>query len=406
MTETKTETNVEQKGFRFQNTAALLTYSTHINKKEYIEWFKTLSKQTPTFIRLAHETGSNENKEEKYEHTHVVFKVSKRIDTINQRFFDYNNIHPHIKILKGNKAIDDAKQYIAKEDPENKDLLIEPSIVHGIWAETSIQDALSKFVQKPSDAMGIVSIYNYKKNEVFIDEEDEPNFTWHKEIMEEFKERARYARKRHVTWIYETVGLCQKTDLTRYLMLTQPNAWFSCKDLGNAKDAATIIANAIAGGWTGHGCIIDLPRSASNHKRIYNYIEEIKDGMVTSQKYSGRTFVFNKPHVLVLANWAPKLFMDGKPTLSFDKWSIRQLTKKTIDGKLDVFQEKIDIFTDKRFLNNTRSKKLIEDFNNESTYNTNIYGTDDTDITDFVDELSESDNKSNDNIDYLLGIKQ
>ena len=41
-------------------------------------------------------------------------------------YFDYENIHPHIRVLKSAKALKDAKTYIAKEDPANKDLLVEP----------------------------------------------------------------------------------------------------------------------------------------------------------------------------------------------------------------------------------------------------------------------------------------
>lgn len=311
-----------EKKFRFQNSAALLTYKRHINKHNYVRWFTKLTNQTPVFIRLAHETGSHEDGGEDYNHTHVVFKVEKRIDTINQRFFDYKDVHPHIKVLKHKKAIDDAKRYIAKEDPENEDLLDDENIVKGIWAKNSVQDALTTYVKKPADAMGIVTLFNMKACNVEINDEDIPNMRWHQELMKEVSEKPTISQRRKVVWYCDPNGGCEKTKFARYQILTNPSMWFVSKDMGTSKDAATVIKNALSAGWTGHGMIIDLPRQARNHKRMYTYIEEIKDGMVTTQKYNGQTCVFNIPHLIIFANWMPLFYM-----LSKDRWDVRILER-------------------------------------------------------------------------------
>ncbi|AXH77952.1 MAG: Rep catalytic domain protein [Cressdnaviricota sp.] len=313
----------EKKKFRLQITSGLLTYKTFINKKKYIKWFIEKTGQEPIFLRLAHETGSHDDEEEEYEHTHVVFNVKKTIETTKPRYFDYNDIHPNIKPLKGKKPLNDAKKYIGKEDPENADLFEEENIVKAIWKKDNVQDALTSFVKKPNDAMGIVTLFNMKASNVELHDEDVPNLDWHIELLNEVKEKPNRLQRRKVVWYCDIEGGCEKTKLARYLLITEPQNWFVAKDMGTSKDAATVIKNALNSGWTGHGMIIDLPRQAANHKRMYSYIEEIKDGMVTTQKYSGQTCIFNIPHLIVFANWKPLFYM-----LSKDRWDVRILKRR------------------------------------------------------------------------------
>ncbi|AXL65907.1 replication-associated protein [Fire ant associated circular virus 1] len=313
------------KKFRFQNTSALLTYKTHLDKKAYLEWFEKQAKQTPVFIRLAHETGSHDEGEPDYDHTHVVFKCKSRIDTTSQRFFDFNAIHPHIKVLKTNKSIDDAKKYIAKEDKDNEDLLVSDTsnFIEGVWSKNTIQEALLDFVKKPSDVAGIIQLYGLKKNPTQIHEEDIPRHAWQIALMKETEKPPTKKQRRQIIWVVDRVGNTGKSQLAKYMIMSDPKKWFVCKDLGTSRDSSTIIQFAIAKGWEGHGVIIDLPRSAENHDRMYSYIEEIKDGFVTSQKYQGCTSTFNKPHLIVFANWEPNY-----TRLSYDRWDMRRLEVK------------------------------------------------------------------------------
>jgi len=69
--ETISVEDVEDK-FELRARMMLLTYRTHLNKSEYIEWVeKKFKTQGVNFIRLAHETGDEECV---YEHTHVVLE--------------------------------------------------------------------------------------------------------------------------------------------------------------------------------------------------------------------------------------------------------------------------------------------------------------------------------------------
>jgi len=91
-------------------------------------------------------------------------------------------------------------------------------------------------------------------------------------------------------------------------------------DLGTSRDAATILYNSLNMGWTGHCIFMNLTRNCEHHDRMYDYIEAIKDGRLTLQKYSGCTVRFDNPHVVILANWLPKV-----EKLSLYKWDIRKL---------------------------------------------------------------------------------
>lgn len=301
------------KSFRFQNMRAFLTYSQagHFDKKHYVAWLSSLSDpRIVTWVRLAHETGENGDNP----HTHVLVEWDKALCTRNERFFDYQGHHPHIKTLNSKKAFEDAKKYLAKEDPENSDLKTPPSLVSRVFSHNTVVDALSELAIKPNDVNGIVQLFNLRPSAPLSRFHWKPSTPFHHRIID-LNNTA--PDPRHVIWCYDFVGNIGKTNLSKWLQINYPNKWYVCKDLGTSRDAATTISGALKRGWESWGIIIDLPRSAEHHTRIYSYIEEIKDGMITSQKYEGRSEIFDVPHVVVMANWLPQI-----DSLSKDRWII------------------------------------------------------------------------------------
>lgn len=69
-------------------------------------------------LEIANETGSSGHK-----HAHVMFQLHKKWDSSDPRCFDYCGEHPNIKPLLGRYAMIDTAKYLAKDDPENKDLV-------------------------------------------------------------------------------------------------------------------------------------------------------------------------------------------------------------------------------------------------------------------------------------------
>jgi len=307
---------------KFANRRALLTYKTHLDKDAWIEWLSTKTGLTPDFVRLAHETGDKTNP---YNHTHCVIDFGKVFQTINMSYFDYENIHPHIRVLKNAKALKDAKTYIAKEDPANKDLLVETTPVADIvWSKDSLQEAL-RMAKKPSDATGIIALYNAKSETLpSIPEWRMPKQDWQMKLMAQFEHPTNEHNGRKVFWYYDEIGGTGKSVLADYLAITEPHKWFTAGAFGNSKDASQIIINAISSGWNGHGIIIDLPRQAESNVGFYQVIEDLKNGRITSQKYSGKVkYLGAIPHVIVFANWKPNF-----SKLSRDRWVLRQIKVK------------------------------------------------------------------------------
>lgn len=307
---------------KIANRRILLTYKTHLDKDAWIEWISTKTKLTPDFVRLAHETGDKTNP---YNHTHCVIDFGKVFQTVNMSYFDYENIHPHIRVLKSAKALKDAKTYIAKEDPANKDLLVETTpLADTVWSKDSLQEAL-RMAKKPSDATGIIALYNAKSETLpSIPEWRMPKQDWQMKLMAQFEHPTNEHNGRKVFWYYDEIGGTGKSVLADYLAITEPHKWFTAGAFGNSKDASQIIINAISSGWNGHGIIIDLPRQAESNVGFYQVIEDLKNGRITSQKYSGRVrYLGAIPHVIVFANWKPNF-----SKLSRDRWVLRQIKVK------------------------------------------------------------------------------
>jgi len=334
--------------FRINNQRLLLTYSQagHFDKEEYINWIRDRSTVEISFIRLAHEIGDDGTNY----HTHAVIEYVKPFQTRDCRYYDYRQSHAHIRVLKNKKAFEDAKKYIAKEDPENADLLMKKDCLFTrVKACDTMEEALEKYVHRPNDVAGIVQLYNMKKNEP-----TRFNFTpstpWQLWLLDL---DAQDPDPRKVHWIYDPVGNCGKTAMAKWLHINRPGQWYICKDLGTSRDCATIIKGAIeGGGWTGWGLILDLPRSAENHIRLYSYIEEIKDGFVTATKYTGGTCVFDTPHLVVFANWLPQV-----ECLSLDRWHIQQADR--VGGGLTLIPP-TSILNDRQTDRQTDHNKTVE----------------------------------------------
>ena len=74
--------------------------------------------------------------------------------------------------------------------------------------------------------------------------------------------------------------------------------------MSSARDVAENIKNALARGWDGHCIIINLTRSSTGKQvELAEVLEQLADGLITSQKYSGDTMLFNNPHIVVLSNY-------------------------------------------------------------------------------------------------------
>lgn len=302
----------EEKKFRFQNQRVELTYRTHLDKHDYIEWIEKQTKITPKFIRLAHELGDTTCD---YEHTHVVIDFGKAFDSKNCRIFDYNGIHPHIEPLVKKLHWNNAVKYLSKEDKENEDLKdfgIPPVLV--VWNSRTVTEALAN-CENLAHVNGIIAAMKYKKREITPKPlELRP---WQDEIMLMCNEFV----NRKVIWIYDQKGGCGKSTFCRYLITNFPEKYTYMDQMGGQRDGASILKVLADKGWCGDTILIDLPRAAID-REIYAPLESMKNGMFTTTKYEGETYMMNECHVVIMANFPPDVHK-----LSHDRWDIRKIMK-------------------------------------------------------------------------------
>lgn len=284
-------------------------------------------------MRLAHETGDAETP---YEHTHVVVDFGENITTVNPRFFDLcpkdipgtfypteggiqTSIHPHIKVLKNEKAYRDALVYISKEDPENEDLK-QKDLVSGVLDKRTKLEAIKACAKSYTDVGGISTIFDLKDCDFRTEKPDWSAWTprpWQKVIIDITKTKP---DGRSVYWIYDRKGAKGKSELGEYLEDTMYDLVWMTDDLGDSREAGTIVLNKLSSGWKGNTIIVDLTRCAEHHDRMYDYLERLVNGRITSQKYSGRTIRFNKCHIVVMSNFLPHT-----DKMSEDRWRISEV---------------------------------------------------------------------------------
>lgn len=298
--------------FRFQATKVMLTYKSHLDKNKLIEFIKSIVPRVTKFIRAAHETGKSTGVE--YDHTHVLIRWDKIFETRNCRYFDYENIHPNWSPVKTETHWRNQINYIAKEDTENSDLLIKMTIVDKVWNAASREEAILANVHKPSDIIGINMLFDAKPASDIVC--TIPNRPWQEDILTFVNENK--PDRRSVYWIHDPKGGCGKTVLARYMMANK--LAYMVKQCGGSTNFATIMTSALESGWNQNCFILDLPRSAEDHK-FYGCLEEVCDGVITTTKYKGSTLVFNQPHIFVFANFLP-----DRSKMSADRWRIHKIT--------------------------------------------------------------------------------
>lgn len=311
--------------FDFQGQKLMLTYKTHVPKAGLIKWLKeTTGVEKMRFIRCAHETGTTN--EVPYLHTHALIDFGKAWKCRNCRRLDLKGpdgapLHPNWRPIKTILHWRNCVRYIGKEDSENSDLLEQgPSVTAGVWSCDTLQDALMKYVDKPSDAPGVMALYNAKPREIRnIKRPDKP---WHDFAIQIIEGES---DKRSIHWFWEEVGNVGKSWLGKWAMAT--GLAYTVKQAGGARDFATIVAGALDSGWNEKCMIFDLPRRAEEHS-IYVPIENCLDGMVTTTKYAGGTKVFNEPVVVVFANFPP----NRNGTLSADRWKVYYIPNGVLES--------------------------------------------------------------------------
>jgi hypothetical protein len=350
--------------FKINNKQLLLTYKTHLNKEKSQKWFSKKADVAEFYI--AHETGDKLNP---YPHSHVYVKFEEAFTSSEPDVFDIRSggesIHPHIAVLGKAKSDEvKVKYYISKEDKSPD--LVElrkwcdsqqgkkgkgtevggPCIVERVWACKTYQEALKKCCGNAGEANGIRELWESKviseRNKIMF--RDIANFTWQKTCREILL--AEKWVHRWLYWICDKKGRSGKSDLADY-MVSNYNALY-LTDVSSSKDIATLLDNHLSNGGSAKWILLDLPRAAKFHK-IWATMESLLNGKITVGKWKGKSLIFDKPRLMVFANYSPPMAnIEGEypadqcgqtDVLSADRWNVYDViiipADKSEDGEED-----------------------------------------------------------------------
>lgn len=317
--------------FRLQSPRIMLTYKGWLPKIDFLSWINR--KKETKFARVAHEKA---DEEASYEHSHVLLEFKTKPNWKDPRVLDFSIdgviVHPHIKLVSSKTHWTRCLKYLSKEDPENSDLKQKETVMTLISSAPSLQAAMEIVIEKNPEnwksAQAIKTLWEASCSRPLPNFNWKPSQPWQLEIAQWVEETPQQQDFRTIYWIFDRKGNTGKTQMAKWWMTQHPDCWLMVKDMGLSRDAASIVEGAIQRGWNSHGLVVDLPRQAErSQKRIYQWLEEVKDGVVTTTKYRGATTIFKTPHMVVFANWPPIV-----RALSMDRWEILEIN---LEGGMD-----------------------------------------------------------------------
>lgn len=126
------------------------------------------------------------------------------------------------------------------------------------------------------------------------------------------------ADDRTIHWIWDSKGNMGKTQLAKKIVCER-NALYLTGKAADMKYAVVEHFKQDACNKDNLIILIDLVRSQEGFVS-YEGIESLKNGVFFSGKYESSMVVYNSPHIIVFANFAPEL-----DKLSKDRWCVRRL---------------------------------------------------------------------------------
>lgn len=128
------------------------------------------------------------------------------------------------------------------------------------------------------------------------------------------------ANRRDVIWVLDKIGNTGKSELGDYIEDTWGDDWTMINKVNRMADLAEVIMGELTKGWKCKGIMFDLTASAEHNNGFYDGIECIKNGRITSTKWKGTKIRFDIPHVVVFANFLPKV-----DAMKLDRWKIFEI---------------------------------------------------------------------------------
>lgn len=369
------ENTVEPKTDGLRAVRYWLTYSSHLNKDRVETFFKGIEKlkggQAVNRIAVCHENGKNKGSTKAHAHTHVYVKFVKRLNITRQGCMhtfcmdpepgytgdkgkgskSCGKMHTNVVYLKQGKANDiRVLCYASKEDPECAELVRPWLAEMGTTLEAELNNCVGNRVKDVPLKDAIFNLKNpcHVPGTIMahrIINGGRPKMTqvpyhMHKwQVDLEKKMVSNYwDRGRDIVWIFHEVGKKGKSKFARYMAYHHWDDVMHVTCAMGAKDLATAVRGRTENGWTGKYFIYDLARSELDYD-MYRGMEALKNGAITASKYEGGTAYFEESLVIVFANFPPKVWSNGRETVSHDRWKIYEIDSEKDELKWIHFGE-------------------------------------------------------------------
>jgi len=249
--------NAEEKGkpFRIQNIKLHLTYKTHIDPETWVLWLK--NKLTSTELK-EYSIVNEKSVKKGYLHTHCLIRFTKKLDIRDVRYFDYENLHPNIGIIKTVLHWNRCISYHYK-DGVPVSTIPSRTIVEETWSYDSTSDAILNVCSSLKDIGGAIAAFSHKK----IDYGKEPDVTWLPWQKSLYDELGGTPDPRKITWFWDQTGNSGKTYFTKHMGMYK-DAFVSTR--ANVYHVATQLQEVVEQGGSVLIVIFNFTRQCENKK--------------------------------------------------------------------------------------------------------------------------------------------
>lgn len=310
--------------FRFQGRRAILTFPEHLGKETVIQAFgDLLPTRAQHNLRILHEKGKSG-----YIHTHVILLVDRRVKLASQKKWErfrkcLGNFD--LKTISTDTHFERCLSYhksTVKNKSEETSTVIYDTI--GDWTpEVPYHRRVIEFLQNAQNWASVLVDPEFSEyisgklswaHEVYTHARMRTNFQfpsgkawdWQQSVIDFVRTPT---DNRTIHWVYDPRGGNGKSDLTNYLLANEGAFLVDC---GKAADIAYAYDNQPI-------VVFDLARDTEDYCP-YRTMEAFKNGRFFSPKYKSCLKTFDPPHVIVFANYMPKI-----ESLSLDRWNITRL---------------------------------------------------------------------------------
>lgn len=315
--------------FTFRGSRCMTTHKGFIEPKVIADAINVLvPRSVKVSLRIFHEIGQKM----KYEHTHVVWLLSKRAKLNShakwQRFRTVTSM-TDLKPISTDEHFENCLGYNRSEAKSKTDEVSkmvfdsigdwEPDKPYHVQVIDFLESAKSwtQVIRSPEHSEYISKRLGWA-NQVYSAARSRRNFdfptapyAWQTEVIQYL---AQAPDDRTVAWLFDEVGGNGKSALTNWLV---SNANAFCVDGGKQADIAFAYDNQPI-------VIFDLSRDTEDYCP-YRVMESFKNGRIFSSKYQSSFKSFTPPHVIVFANYMP-----DEKKLSADRWDIVSLDSKQL----------------------------------------------------------------------------